>query len=101
MSTYILPFSSSEATLARVGGKGAHLAHLVQAGFSVPDGFILTTDAYHAFIDANQLQTRILALVKTVSPDDPDTFEQASAKLYALFDHAAMPAEISADIIAA
>ncbi|MER5388327.1 PEP/pyruvate-binding domain-containing protein [Saccharopolyspora sp. NPDC002686] len=32
--------------LASAGGKGANLGELVNAGFSVPDGFVITTDAY-------------------------------------------------------
>lgn len=45
MSTPILPLASSESTLARVGGKGANLAELARAGFRVPPGFLITTDA--------------------------------------------------------
>lgn len=32
--------------LERAGGKGANLGELVRRGFPVPDGFIVTTDAY-------------------------------------------------------
>ena len=34
------------ADLSIVGGKGASLGELVRAGFPVPDGFVITTDAY-------------------------------------------------------
>lgn len=34
------------ADLALAGGKGANLGELVRAGFMVPDGFVVTTDAY-------------------------------------------------------
>ena len=30
------------------GGKGANLGELIAAGFAVPDGYVLTTDAYRA-----------------------------------------------------
>lgn len=44
-------FTDPEATLlAHAGGKGASLARLVQAGFPVPDGFIVTARAYREFI---------------------------------------------------
>ncbi|MBK8463524.1 MAG: phosphoenolpyruvate synthase [Nigerium sp.] len=33
--------------LALVGGKAANLGELVRAGFEVPPGFVITTDAYH------------------------------------------------------
>lgn len=32
----------------RTGGKGASLARLLQAGFPVPEGFVVTTDAFRA-----------------------------------------------------
>ena len=42
----MLPLADSEATLDRVGGKGASLARLMQAGLPVPDGFHVTTPAW-------------------------------------------------------
>ena len=49
-----------------VGGKGASLGELRQAGISIPDGFVLTTDAFRQFVAplraALQLQSRIAAL---------------------------------------
>ncbi len=38
--------------LRLAGGKGANLGELVRAGFPVPDGFVITTDAYAAAADA-------------------------------------------------
>ncbi|MBI5349913.1 MAG: hypothetical protein HZB77_11465, partial [Chloroflexi bacterium] len=54
-----LPFNSTETTLQNVGGKGANLARLTRAGFNVPRGFIITTDAYRLFVDANNLKKMI------------------------------------------
>ena len=101
MARYILPFSSREATLAQAGGKGANLSELARAGFAVPPGFIITTDAYRAFVQTNELQPRILALVHTVSPDDPAALETASAEIRTLFERGALPDEIAAEIRAA
>ncbi len=38
--------------LGSVGGKAANLGELIANGFPVPDGFVLTTDAYHAAADS-------------------------------------------------
>ena len=43
------------APIALVGGKGAKLARLAQAGFPVPDGFVITTAAYQAFLASNAI----------------------------------------------
>lgn len=99
MSIYILSFSSTEATLARAGGKGANLAELARAGFAVPPGFIITTEAYSAFVEANQLRGRILALIQNISPDDLATLENTSAQIRALFEQGAVPTDIAGAII--
>ncbi len=98
MSNYILSFSSIEATLARAGGKGANLAKLVRAGFAVPPGFIVTTEAYRAFVEANQLQPRLLTLAQNSLPDDSAALENTSAEIRALFKQGMLPAEIAAEI---
>ena len=50
---YILPFASTDIRLETAGGKGANLARLTRAGFQVPGGFIISTDAYRAFVESN------------------------------------------------
>src|SRR3954471_14423873 len=50
---FTLPFAEvSAADLGRVGGKGANLGVLTQAGVPVPPGFCVTTDAYDRFLAA-------------------------------------------------
>ena len=39
----------------RVGSKAANLGDLAHAGFRVPDGLVLTTDAFEHFLEANAL----------------------------------------------
>ena len=44
---FIKHFSEiDDADLPRVGGKGLNLGKLTRAGFRVPNGFCVTTDAY-------------------------------------------------------
>jgi pyruvate,water dikinase len=88
----ILPLSSPLATLERVGGKGANLAELVRAGFSVPPAFLVTTTAYRAFVDANDLQWRIVARARAAS--SAVTAQEASVEIRTWFEHGAIPPEI-------
>ncbi len=46
---------SEMLALALLGGKGLNLARLLQAGLPVPPGFVITTEAYHTFINGNNL----------------------------------------------
>src|SRR6266852_7235551 len=55
----VLPLHSQKASLATVGGKGANLSQLVRAGFPVPTGFLVSTAAYRAFVQDNDLQQQI------------------------------------------
>jgi rifampicin phosphotransferase len=46
----------SRSNIAIAGGKGANLGELIRAGFRVPRGFCVTTDAYDAFVAHNHLE---------------------------------------------
>jgi len=101
MPNYILPFTSPDSALGLAGGKGMNLSSLARAGFPVPPGFIVTTDAYRAFVAANQIQDRILSHVKTLAPDDPVALEAASSEIAALFETGHIPDEIASAIVSA
>src|SRR5579884_4223806 len=61
-----------------VGGKGANLGEMTKAGFPVPNGFIVTSRAYFAFIKENGLQQRITHLLGTVNLEQPDSLQQVA-----------------------
>ncbi|MEM7537264.1 MAG: PEP/pyruvate-binding domain-containing protein, partial [Chloroflexota bacterium] len=83
---YIVQFEQlDQNSIPIAGGKGANLGEMTSAGFPVPPGFVLTTEAYDAFVDTNNLQQQILALAQTVSLNDPQSSETASAQIRALF----------------
>ncbi|MGO1385961.1 MAG: PEP/pyruvate-binding domain-containing protein [Arachnia sp.] len=48
--------------VALVGGKAANLGELLHAGFPVPGGFVLTTDAYRSAVGDASISTEIEAL---------------------------------------
>lgn len=57
-SAYILPLAGlSRSDTARVGAKAANLGELAGTGFPVPDGFVVTTDAFVRFLADNALDT--------------------------------------------
>src|ERR687888_208275 len=54
---YILLLDAlTRADVHHAGAKAATLGDLARAGFPVPDGFVLTTDAYARFLAANALR---------------------------------------------
>lgn len=66
----LTPSLAQTADVARVGGKGASLASMVSAGFPVPLGFTVAADAYLQFLEENELEGRIVNLVKDFDPID-------------------------------
>jgi pyruvate,water dikinase len=87
--------------LETVGGKGASLTRLINAGLPVPDGFHITTKAYRQFIKFNDLQSTIDEALNMVDVSKPTTLESASQSIVDSLIQAQIPAEISADIVQA
>src|SRR5688572_16614290 len=97
----ILPFDSADATLESAGGKGMNLARLTRAGFAVPPGFIISTDAYWEFVSTNRWLPTILSGVAGLSAEDASALERASAQIRAAFSAGKMPEEVEFAIRAA
>ena len=75
---------TTDDALELIGGKGRSLAKMSNAGFNVPSGFHLTSDAYRAFVAENNLQDQIVALAKPALDNGWVTFEPASAAIQKL-----------------
>ena len=98
---HVLDFASLDATLDTAGGKGANLARLTRAGFPVPQGFIVATAAYRAFLAANGLEPVIQSALASASAGEANAFEPASAAIRAAFAAGAFPADLQAEFRAA
>ena len=97
----ILPFVDSRATLENVGGKAASLSRLSAANLPVPGGFYVTTAAYREFVDANDLQTDLLAALEGADIENPATLERASRRIQELFENARMLPAVASAIVQA
>ncbi|HLL98368.1 MAG TPA: PEP/pyruvate-binding domain-containing protein [Rubrobacteraceae bacterium] len=82
--------------IALVGGKGANLGELSHAGLPVPPGFVVTTRAYDAFVEAGDLKEEIVGLASQA--DDPAAFEAAEERIRALFARGEVPDDVAAEI---
>jgi pyruvate,water dikinase len=100
-TAYILTLSDPAASLATVGGKGLSLSKMIRAGFPVPDGFHITTEAYRQLVGANGLQAKILSALKDVDVAVPASLEAASAAIRGFFAEALLPDDICLAITAA
>jgi len=89
-----LPFSDPNATLDLVGGKGALLAQITQAGLPVPGGFCVTTESYRRFLEENGLQDRMLHAISSASLERMETIAEASSDIERWFADGVMPVEV-------
>ncbi len=57
---FILPIKAQYPDDSQTGGKGWHLSHLSHSlGLPVPAGFIISTSAFNAFLELNDLRAKI------------------------------------------
>jgi pyruvate,water dikinase len=94
----ILPLDSPDAALDRVGGKGASLARLAQAGLPVPPGFHITTRAYRRFLDDNLLAETIVSAAGQAAADASATLEDVSTRIRSLIVQGTIPEDLAAMI---
>ena len=82
------------------GGKGANLGELASHGFPVPNGFVVCSQAYYDFIEANQLKSLIHRDLQNISLNDPQSFSEASTRAKRRILEGKMPEEIAKQIMA-
>ncbi len=75
-----------------VGGKGANLGRMTQAGLPVPQGFCVTTEAYKQFIAEMNLWDEMEKLLASLPP------REAGEKIRQRMETARMPESISKSI---
>ncbi len=84
MADYTLPLPRvGPREVALVGGKGAGLGALIDAGFPVPAGFVVTTAAYRDFLDVTGLAGLPAAELRERIPREPVPERIAAAVLAA------------------
>jgi phosphoenolpyruvate synthase/pyruvate phosphate dikinase len=95
----LVPFDQPEAGLTSlVGGKGANLLRLTAAGFPVPQGFVVSAEAYRLFLDSITGLDQDLADFDYAHPDRLRTQCQALRQRLA---RVTLPAEVEQVIRAA
>ncbi len=106
MNRIIRPLNSvGLADIALVGGKcaslGEMLQHLTPPGVQIPDGFVITTDAYWQFMEQSQLGPIIQKELAQIDFDSVESLRRAGAKIRQAISNVRFPHELSNQIIAA
>jgi pyruvate,water dikinase len=105
MGRYILWFENlCKEDVRRAGGKAANLGEMTRAGFPVPQGFAISTDAFEEFLEsANRFgkKARIAEIVSKVDPKDTEKLEKTSNFVRGIVESTPVPDRIKREIGAA
>lgn len=81
-----------------VGGKGANLGEMSRAGLPVPQGFIVTAEAYFRFVRENQIDKFIAKETKGLNPEDSKRLNQIAAELQKAVKEFELPKDLVKEI---
>lgn len=96
----VLWFSDiDKEALGEAGGKGANLGEMVQAGFPVPEGFVVTASAYRSFLGQTGIRNKIESALKGLDANDTKALNEASWLVKETILNAKMPSEIASAIV--
>ena len=84
--------------MAIVGGKGANLGEMTRAGFPVPNGFVVTAEAYFHFLKETGIGPAIAKAVRGFDPEDSKRLNALSKVIKRHILSAKMPAEIALEV---
>jgi len=91
--------------IALVGGKcaslGEMISNLTSLGVEVPDGFVVTTDAYWQFLEQSHLEQFIRDEIAGIDFDSVESLRRAGSKIRHAISNAKFPYELSHQIIGA
>jgi phosphoenolpyruvate synthase/pyruvate phosphate dikinase len=85
----------SKKDVAIAGGKGASLGEMTRIGLSVPPGFVILSDAFERFLEANDLNIVIDSSLRSVNKKETHTINKASEKIRTFILQAKIPQDIA------
>ncbi|MEG6549468.1 PEP/pyruvate-binding domain-containing protein, partial [Desulfocurvibacter africanus] len=89
---YVLPLEQVVGARDQAGGKAWHLGRvLVDVGLPVPPGFVVTTSAFFAFLEHNDLAPRLDELLSRVRLDEPERLDALCAEMQDMVLGGALP----------
>ncbi len=96
---YVVLLTDRKSNPNLLGGKGSNLIKLIEAGITVPPGFIINTKAYKEFLNESENSGELKdAFSKTL---EPKVIMQVSAKIQDLILKSSIPSKIINEITVA
>ncbi|MFB6226186.1 MAG: PEP/pyruvate-binding domain-containing protein [Candidatus Paceibacteria bacterium] len=82
----------------QAGGKGASLGEMTNADIPVPPGFVVLSEAFDEFLNANSLHSEIDAKLHQADKDDTNSIEQASEAIQGLIKNKNFPEKLKQQV---
>lgn len=105
-NNFILPLNKVGINdIEIVGGKNASLGemiqHLAALGVNIPNGFVITVDAYRQFINYNGLESTIKHIINSIDYDNIESLRRGGNQVRLLIRNGRFEKQMSEDIIKA
>ncbi len=84
-----------------VGGKGANLGEMANADFQIPPGFVLTAQAYFAWLQEAGIKNKIVKMADTIDVENTEQLEKNTEQIRKLVLGTKMSEALKLEIIKA
>ncbi|MGG1443398.1 phosphoenolpyruvate synthase [Brevibacillus laterosporus] len=102
MNQYVLFFNQIDrSSLPYVGGKGANLGEMTQAGFPVPAGFCVTTHAYQDFLETSTEMGKFFSELDQIEPSNLEQIRRIGERIRTHLQQLSIPIPIQDAVIQA
>jgi len=91
----------AKGDVALVGGKGANLGEMTNAGFPVPPAFAVSAYTYKKFVEETGIQSKIFEMLKGLNVDDNAQLQETTKGIRDLVRNTPMPDYIKKAIVEA
>jgi len=96
---YTQDFKDIDSTsLGIAGGKGANLGEMTKAGFPVPPGFIINTDAYSDFVNSYSEMDLIYNKLKNIKSEDLDEVRKTGKLIRETIEKIDIPKQLKNEV---
>lgn len=98
-TSHILDFKDiSKENIPEAGGKGANLGEMTQAGFPIPPGFVISSNAYKLFLEENDFKPKLKSLLKSLNPKRTQELQSVSEKIMRMLERGNIPKDLGGEI---
>lgn len=81
-----------------VGGKGANLGEMFNAGFPVPPGFVITASTYKKFLEETGIRQEMEDVLRGLNVDDTHTLQSVANQIQTIIRAETVPAHLAKTI---